>query len=57
MNDLLNFLKIHSDVDIPFIEDFVAIQKGDQTHAPFKIDLEIMAKWLRTFKRNISSFI
>lgn len=53
MNDLLNFLKIHSDVDIPFIEDFVAIQKGDQTHAPFKIDLEIMAKWLSTSKGHL----
>lgn len=50
MNSLLEFLKKYSDVDIPFIQDFVAVQEGDKTHAPFKIDLEMMAKWLKTLK-------
>lgn len=50
METLLNFLKKYSDVDIAFIEDFIAIQEGDKTHEPYKIDLEFIAKWLNTKK-------
>ena len=50
MESLLDFLKKYSDVDIPFIKDFIKIQEGDTTHEPFKIDLEIMAKWLKSRK-------
>ena len=53
MNSLLEFLKKYSDVDIPFIKDFVAMQEGDKTHAPFKIDLEIVAKWLKSSKAHL----
>lgn len=50
---LFEFLKLNSDVDVPFIEDFIRIQKEDTTHDPFKIDLETMAKWLKARKGHL----
>ena len=47
---LLDFLKKYSDVDIDFIKEFVTIQEQDHVHVPFTIDLEIVAKWLKTKK-------
>lgn len=53
MKTLLDFLKKYSDVDIPFIHDFIKIQEGDKLREPFKISLEIVAKWLQTTKREL----
>jgi len=53
MNTLLGFLKKHSDIDIDFIRDFIAIQDGDKTHAPFNMDLDMIAKWLDSTKGKI----
>ena len=53
MDSLLDFLQKYSDVDIQFIRDFVKIQQGDKTKDPFKINLEIVAKWLKTEKREL----
>jgi hypothetical protein len=53
METLLDFLKTYSDVDIKFIQDFMHIREGDKTHDPFRIDIEIMAKWLDTRKDTI----
>lgn len=53
MDPLLEFLKKHSSVDIDFIEDFLKISEGDRTHDPFKIDLDIMAKWLNSTKGHL----
>lgn len=53
MKTLLDFLKKYSDVDIPFINEFIKIQKGDKLRDPFKISLEIVAKWLHTTKREL----
>lgn len=53
MEQLLPFLRKYSDVDIAFIKDFIAIQNSDKTHAPFNIDLNMVAKWLDTLKGNL----
>lgn len=53
MKTLLDFLHKYSNIDISFIHDFIKIQQGDNTTAPFKIDLEIVAKWLNTNKREL----
>ena len=53
MDTLLDFLKKHSDVDTGFIKDFIAIQNGDKTHAPFNIDLDVVTKWLNAVKGNL----
>ena len=55
MESLLNFLRKYSDVDIDFIEDFIKIREGDKTHDPFRIDLDIMAKWLDARKDNLKN--
>jgi phage anti-repressor protein len=57
MSSLLDFLKKYSDVDVKFIEDFIKIQEGDKTHDPFKIDLEVMAKWFKTRKEDIKRIL
>lgn len=49
----MQFLNRYSDVDIPFIEDFIKIQEGDHIHDPFKIDLDIVSKWLDTRKSDL----
>lgn len=46
MQQLLNFLKKYSDVDVTFIRDFIKIQEHDKTHEPFKVDLDVMSRWL-----------
>ena len=53
MESLLDFLKKYSDVDITFIRDFIEIQNGDKTHEPFKIDLDVITKWLDARKDHI----
>ena len=53
MESLLDFLKKYSDVDIVFIKDFLSIQNGDMTHEPFKIDLDLVTKWLDATKGNL----
>jgi hypothetical protein len=53
MESLLDFLKKYSDVDTAFIGDFIDIQNGDKTHEPFKIDLDVVAKWLNTRKDDL----
>lgn len=55
MESLLDFLKKYSDVDIEFIRDFLAIQNGDTTHDPFKIDLDIVTKWLNSRKHDLKN--
>lgn len=50
MEGLLDFLQKYSDVDIDFIKKFIEIRKGDNTHAPFSIDLDIVTEWLKTKK-------
>ena len=47
---LLDFLKKYSDVDLNFIKEFIEIQEADYTHAPFNIDIELVAKWLKSKK-------
>lgn len=53
MEDILTFLKKYSDIDVQFITEFLEIKKGDNLHAPFTIDLEIVAEWLKTRKRKL----
>ena len=53
MDQLLPFLKKYSDIDIDFIEQFIQIKQGDNLYAPFTIDLDIVAKWLKTRKRKL----
>jgi len=53
MESLLDFLKKYSDIDIEFIKYFIRIQEGDKTHDPFKIDLDVISKWLNTPKGNL----
>jgi hypothetical protein len=53
MEELLPFLKKYSDVDIEFIEQFIEIRKGDNLHAPFTLDLNIISEWLKTTKGNL----
>lgn len=53
MESLLDFLHKYSDVDIEFIRDFIRIQQGDKSRDPFKINLEIVAKWLDTRKEKL----
>lgn len=55
IQDLLPFLKKYSDVDVGFIQQFITIQKGDNLHSPFKIDLDIVAKWLKTEKGKLKN--
>lgn len=50
MEGLLDFLQKYSDVDIAFIGNFLEIRQGDHTYAPFSIDLDIVANWLKTEK-------
>lgn len=50
MEELLPFLKKYSDVDVDFIKKFIEIRNGDNTHAPFTIDLDMVADWLKTEK-------
>jgi hypothetical protein len=50
MEELLQFLKKYSDVDVEFIQQFISIQKGDNLHVPFTIDLDLVSKWLKTKK-------
>jgi hypothetical protein len=57
MNNLLDFLKKHSDIDAAFIKDFIDISEGDKTHDPFKIDLDVMTKWLDTRKGDLKDKI
>jgi len=35
---------------LEFIREFIEIRKGDGLHEPFKVDLDIMTKWLDTRK-------
>jgi len=53
MKSLLNFLKKYSDIDAGFIEEFLDIREGDKTHDPFRVDLDIVTKWLKTDKDNL----
>lgn len=53
MESLLDFCKKYSDVDIKFIRDFIRIQQGDKARDPFKINLEIVTKQLKTEKREL----
>ena len=53
MEDLFPFLKKYSDVDVDFIKKFIEIRNGDKVHAPFSIDLNIVAEWLKTRKEDI----
>jgi phage anti-repressor protein len=53
MEDLFPFLKKHSDVDTDVIAQFIQIQKGDGIHAPFSIDLDTVAQWLKTKKEKL----
>jgi len=57
MKTLLEFLKKYSDVDVHFIEDFIRIQEGDHTHDPFRIDLEVVTKWLNCRKNDIKKTV
>jgi len=50
MEGLLDFLKKYSDVDIGFIKKFIEIRNGDNIHAPFTIDLDIVVDWLNARK-------
>jgi len=54
---LLEFLKKYSDIDIEFIKEFIEIQEADHVHEPFSIDLEIVAKWLNSSKKELSKTI
>lgn len=40
-----------------FIKQFIDIQKGDNIHAPFSIDLDIVARWLKTKKGKLKQTI
>lgn len=51
MNELLPFLKKYSDIDIKFIKQFIQIRNDDNIYSPFTIDLDTVAKWLKTRKR------
>ena len=55
MEELLDFLKKYSDIDVEFIRDFIRIRQGDKTHDPFRIDLDIMTKWLNSRKADLKS--
>lgn len=57
MEQLLPFLKKYSDVDTEFIKKFIEIRTGDNVHAPFSIDLGIVAEWLKTRKEDIKKTI
>jgi hypothetical protein len=50
MEGLLDFLQKYSDVDIDFIKQFIEIRKGDNLHAPFTIDLDLVTDWLKSSK-------
>ena len=50
MDELINFLSRYSDIDVPFIKDFIQIREGDKLHYPFTIDLDIIVGWLKTNK-------
>ena len=50
MEGLLDFLQKYSDVDIEFIRKFIEIRNGDNIHAPFSIDLDVVTEWLKTNK-------
>jgi hypothetical protein len=50
MEELLPFLKKYSEIDVDFIKRFTEICNGDKKHAPFTIDLDMVADWLKTEK-------
>ena len=49
----LDFLKKYSDIDVEFIGEFLDIRQGDKTHDPFRIDLNIVTKWLKSNKNKL----
>lgn len=51
--DLLLFLKKYSDINISYIRDFLRIRNGNKLYYPFKINLDIVARWLDTKKGRI----
>jgi hypothetical protein len=53
MEELLPFLKKYSDIDVDFIGKFIKIRNGDNKHAPFTIDLDLVVDWLKTTKKEI----
>jgi len=55
--ELLEFLKKYSDVDIDFIREFIEIQNDDQEHYPHAINLETVAKWLHSSKKELAKTI
>ena len=53
MEELLPFLKKYSDIDVDFIGKFIEIRNGNNKHAPFTIDLNLVVDWLKTTKKEI----
>lgn len=51
MIEILKFLSKHSTIDFDFIQEFMNIQESNKTHAPFKVDLDVVAKWLDIRKK------
>ena len=51
---LHEFLKKYSDIDIEFIKEIIEIQEADHTHAPFSIDLEIVAKCAKKVRKQMN---